>query len=496
MDDNRNLAALTLDYIHKKTPLFSYQVEILKYLFDKSNPMRILMLNCGRKFSKTHISIYFLIRSALENKNATYYYVAPDAVQGKEIVWTRLKSFCPKSLSVGGKAYKISDYKDTTLEVTFFNGSRIKLVGSTGVSAESLRGCEPHGVVYDEYKDHDPRFHESMNPNFSVHDAKLLIIGTPPSMEDIESGDKRFYQDMIDYCEKFDDCIVFSRSSLENPIENIRKWVTREKERLFSLGKSGIAIWEREYEGKLVYGGSVDFLPQFSKKDLVHPAIVEDIIFREYFDMDFSVFFDPGGGTRWGALFFAYNLNTSTLYVLDKISLRSKNAADVENMTHEKLFNMTMDKLSILSPPKVHPKSWKFFYDSANSEFKLNVSNKHRDVLLQPVNKNRFGKLEGFSQIKDLKNSNRLVISEKAEELIDEFLALKIDRNGIPIKKFNELSDCLRYRIFELDHVLRTKEAEADIPFDRERYFENAVESFRNRPLVNSYEFDDFVTDD
>ena len=485
------ITALAIDSLNKKRPLFDYQKTILKDLLSSKDRKRIVMLNCGRKFSKTYICSYFLWRKALETPNATFYYVAPTAEQGKEIIWQRLKNFGPTLIEAQGRKYRIlSNAKDSSLELLFFNGARIKLVGSTGSSAESLRGCEPHGAVYDEFKDHDPRFHESMSPNYAVYDAPLLIIGTPPKMEEIESGEKKFYKEMMEYCERFDDCIVYSRPSTDNPIPSIHSWINNEILRLEGLGKSGRAIADREFRGLLVYGGTLDFMPQFSKSDLVSSATIEKAIHETASDFRFAAILDPGGGTRWGALFVAVDTGRGSMYVLDKITLRADREQDAEYMTHVRLFELVLKKIENLSPKNISIKNWTVFYDSANADFALNVKPSFRDIVLHPVNKNKFGKMEGFSQLKDLKEAGRLFISAKAEELIVEFQAIKLDSKGLPAKGFDELTDCMRYAIYEFNYLLNVEL----VPEEKtpSGYFDKKVAEHRKSLEDAWHPFEDF----
>ena len=476
-----DLAGLALDKLHKTKPLYDYQIDILRDFFSREQTFRIVMLNCGRKFSKTFISTYFLWRHAIQTPNGTFYYVAPTATQGEEILWQRLLNAGPHSLVIQGKTHNIiTRIRNSHKEIWFFNGSKIKIVGATGSSVESLRGCEPHAVVYEEYKDHDPLFHEAMHPNYAVYNAQLLIIGTPPKLEDIESGDKKFYQTMMDYCEQFDDCKVYSRSSLENPDPNIHSWLLKEQERLMSLGKAGISMWEREYEGKLVYGGETDFLPQFSDTDLIDPFTIEKHLSQDLAKYRFAAIFDPSGSTRWGALFLAINKEEGSLIVLDALTLRSSFVDDAMYFTHEKFFELALEKVKYHSPKNLAISDWKMLYDYGTA-FQFNVKGKYKNVSLSPVNKNKkgLGKLDGFSAIKDLKLSGKLLISRRAAELISEFKAISLDRNGMPVKKFDELTDCLRYAVMEFNHLFQGDPARPD-PFEGMEYFERKIAENRD----------------
>lgn len=506
-EDNKNLLYLTfIGALNKKRPLFSYQKEVLDHLLSK-DPLkrkRYVMLNCGRKWTKTFICCYFLWRKALETPNSVWYYVLPTAEQGYEIVWDRLQNFGPKSVEIGGKKHPIvTDIKTAKLEIRFFNGAKIKIVGSTGTGKNALRGGEPHGCVYDEYKDHSPAFHIAMEPNFLVYSAQLLIIGTPPYQQEIDSGEKRFYQDMMDFCGTSKRGVLITRPSLDNPIPEIRENLLAKKEELFAMGKRGIAIWESEYEGKIVHSGKDDFIPQFKHSDLVEPHKLELCLVDKPSGYRYAVVMDAGGGTRWGALLLAVEEATKKVFVLDKYTIASADLAQVHKMSHDQFFAEVVKRVEFMSPPGIATSDWRFFYDSADAEFSRNITNNPNNVAkhkLWPVNKRKFGKMEGYSQIKDLKLAGRLILSERVAELVDEFCAIELDAQGIPKKRFNELIDCLRYFMFEFDHFLKPRpehaEALPDSKIERYLYLLQKRRQERVDPFEGLLYTEDMVDDE
>jgi hypothetical protein len=67
---------------------------------------------------------------------------------------------------------------NSEMRLYFKNGSFIKVDGAENYA--NADGIEPDFMVYDEFKSHDPRFNEAMEPNLRVKRAPLLIVGTPP----------------------------------------------------------------------------------------------------------------------------------------------------------------------------------------------------------------------------------------------------------------------------------------------------------------------------
>ena len=68
INDSASVAVLAIGTLNRLRPLFDYQKEILSDLLSSKSRKRIVMLNCGRKFSKTYICSYFLWRKKLCGK--------------------------------------------------------------------------------------------------------------------------------------------------------------------------------------------------------------------------------------------------------------------------------------------------------------------------------------------------------------------------------------------------------------------------------------------
>lgn len=156
------------------------QKQVIKDLFW--HEVDRLFVECGRKFGKTQLVCYCLWRWCLVFPNSKCYYFSPFAKQSKEIIWA------PRFIQNFGPTEFIKSINNTEMRIRFKNGSFIKLDGSDNL--EAYRGITPDGLcVYDEFKDFKKEFHEAFEPNLAARGSPLLIVGTPPRLED-EDEDK------------------------------------------------------------------------------------------------------------------------------------------------------------------------------------------------------------------------------------------------------------------------------------------------------------------
>lgn len=475
-------------------PLFPYQMEILGHFFKKDNFARYVILKCGRKFSKTHVSNYFQAYESLSFDrfetvpDPVVYFVMPTATQADEINWRRLVKFFPEFVIVPGigKVQIIRKARKSALEIELFNGVRLKMVGSTGTSKESLRGGEPIACVYDEMKDHHPDFHTAMRPNFGPNRTKVLCVGSPAYLDSIERGDNEAYQNILYECElrskKFGDSFIYNKSGAENPLPNVRQEFELEREMAYSSNDPAkIATFQCEYEGKDVYSQKTSTMVTITEEDLVDPSRIEKEVRDNADQFVFGAMFDAGGSTRWASLIYAINKISGSLYILDALVLSGRSKEDAEYFSHTKFFGLVMSKIIGLNMP-ISLLDWKFHKDSDSSAFECNVGNsdEYKGVIVLPVNKNKFEKMEGFSLIKDLKDNGRLILSEKATVIASEFKAMELDAKGYPKKRFDDATDCLRYILFMFDYLLKVEMSAGKTLEQTGNYFQDLLRTQRS----------------
>ena len=83
-------------------------------------PKRFRVLITGRRFGKTHLAMYELLRFASRKPNSKIFYVAPTYRMSKEIMWKQLKR-----LTTEKRWIKYAN--ETELSLVLRNGSQISL---------------------------------------------------------------------------------------------------------------------------------------------------------------------------------------------------------------------------------------------------------------------------------------------------------------------------------------------------------------------------------
>lgn len=418
--DEVAFTAQIIEDLHDKWAPHSGQLKAGKALFV--DDIRNIFIQCGRKWGKSEFCVYSLFRWALLNPGSACYYLAPLQKQAKEIVWAsrRLQNFIPNKY--------IKKIDNTELRITLINDSFIKLDGSD--NHESYRGITPDFVVYDEFKDFHPLFHEGMAPNLAVKDAPLIIIGTPPSRE-------CQYTVLAEEFKERDDCYHTQMSSHTNPHIS-KEWLDREKKKLLKRGEQD--VWQREYMAEFVRGGAASIFPMYDPEIYMdrHSKIMTKIG-RKPSKMQWFVTCDPGSATVFAALIGCYNPYTKEMFILDEIY--EKNTM---NTSVRQIYPRLDYKMMELYPNSSIHDDWIKTYDEAATWFSVEVMNQY-GVYFAPTAKNFNRKEEGLSLIKDQMIHNLVYISDRCQYLSWELLNyVKTEKGDIP-KKDDHLIDCWRY---------------------------------------------------
>ena len=223
----------------------------------------------GRRFGKTFLSTYELIRAALGGKDRNCWYVAPTYKAAKEIAW----SFLTDSLPDG----YVSKRNETALSLTLKNGSTISLKGAE--KPDNLRGRALDFAVLDEFADMRPEaWYEVIRPSLSDRHSvdnptRALFIGTP-------KGRNHFYDIWTRGADAEEGWQAFQYTTIEGgnveaaEIEAARNDLD---ERTF----------QQEYEAKFVnYQGIIYYA--FSREESVEKGAIGDDL---HIGMDFNL--DP-----------------------------------------------------------------------------------------------------------------------------------------------------------------------------------------------------------
>jgi len=137
-------------------------------------PNRFRVLITGRRFGKTHLAMYELLRFASRKPNSKIFYVAPTYRMSKEIMWKQIKK-----LTTEKRWIKYAN--ETELSLILRNGSQISLKGADK-SPDNLRGVGLDFLLLDEYADIPVEaWTEVLRPTISDKHVtgNVLFIGTP-----------------------------------------------------------------------------------------------------------------------------------------------------------------------------------------------------------------------------------------------------------------------------------------------------------------------------
>lgn len=433
--DLRHIQIYLAEVIHDLGTIFRPhpgQVKVGHALFYKLK--KLIFIECGRKWGKTEIILYCLYRMAMTAPGG-YYYIAPFAKQAREIVWAsgRIQNFLTPSLKT---KYGIT-VNETEMRIKFKNGSFIKLDGSDNFDA--YRGINPHGMVYEEFKDFHPEFHNASDPNRATHDAPLLIIGTPP-----EVFSNQFCQ-LGDYCKNNQDneCAYFNYPTWENP-EISHKFLIRKRAELFELGDDD--VWYREYEAKRVFGGKRSVFPMWKRETMLYPhqKLIDEIA-KDKKKLTWQCIADPAAASVFGALFRAINPYTQKIYNLDCIYER-----DPKEMTTASMW-AKIDRIIQELNPDI--KAWQFIYDEAAAWFANEMSAIfHQEQIENAWNyseKIASTKEDGINLIRQQMLDGKYLVSDrclfKEGGLVWEIENYIKDKNGKIPKLNDHLIDCARY---------------------------------------------------
>ena len=158
-----------------------YQLEICRAFEEKKFKKMIIVL--PRRAGKDIVCFNLLVRSAFK-RIGTYYYLLPEAVQARRVMFDGLTSegqrildFIPEEL--------IKSINIQQMKITLVNGSIIQFVGSERF--DSLRGTNPVGCVFSEFAYQHPQAYPTLRPILLNNQGWALFISTP-------FGENHFHQ--------------------------------------------------------------------------------------------------------------------------------------------------------------------------------------------------------------------------------------------------------------------------------------------------------------
>lgn len=428
---------------------------------------KLVFLECGRKFGKSEMLIYFLYRFALLNPNSACYFIAPFQKQARELVWSnnRIQNFFmplvdPKTNMTHKGHTREESYQiweelrekygvkvtDQDMRVRFGNGSFIKLDGAD--NHQAYRGVNPHIIVYDEFKDHHPKFHVGMDPNLATFDAPLIVAGTPCEGDE---NNMETFNSLADYADTAEHGSYFNMPTYTNPHIS-KEFLLRKKGELFARSEED--KWFREYMAQRVRSGARNIFPMLDVPDYLSDTtqiikettrhIVPEEELRERInyrrrEWDFFMAFDPASTSTFAVLLVAINDKTKQVLILDEIYAIKKADTSTGQIFPKAL--ALLDKWNILHD------DCRMIYDYAAAWFENEVTDKFPDYGLEPSIKDIGKKKEvRLSLIKDMLLLDEcILVSQKCVKFLWEAMNYRVDDNGRIPKENDHLLDDFRY---------------------------------------------------
>jgi hypothetical protein len=426
---------------------------------------KIIFIECGRKWGKTDILNFILHKVLAAIPYAAGYFIAPLLKQARELVWenNRLQNFFLPNLdlnnpmlTVGGhprddqiaifNQLKNKYYKglpnNSEMRQRFNNGSFFKLDGAD--SYEAYRGVNPHVIVYDEFKDHHPKFHKAMDPNLATYNAILFVVGTPP--EGDEANAQGFY-DLAKIAQNDPDGAYFNFTSFDNPHIS-SKWLEKKKKQLFLVGRDD--EWWREYMAKRIRGGSKAIFPMYQSVDFdedvervytdhVRPDIeIRNEVLKHYKDWDYVMSFDPASSSTFAVLFLAIHKRTKQIRALGEIYETKKG-----QMGTKKIYPKAME---LIDSWGILQDDVRKIYDNAAAWFAQEVADNFGDNL-EPCLKSLKKKDFGLNLMKDIFAFHYYKGSDECPNLNNEISGYRVDEKGKIPKENDHLIDNFRYAL-------------------------------------------------
>ena len=498
------------------------QVPIFQSLFRDWT--RYIFMQFGRKAGKTSGAIAAMYEWAILFPDSQIYYIADTMKHGAELIWEngRLPRFFTKCVRLPGennadferrKAWGAAMYDKYILKATnddyrlhFKNGSFIKIDGSEQYS--NADGIEPDLLVYDEFKHHDPRYHEAAEPNLRVKKAPLLILGTPPDQpntyyEKIANQFKRLSYAKWMKIPSYANNILYPGGKDDPEFqEEYNKYLPDDED-----------VAQRELMAEIVVAGSKSLFPTLVLPDM-NPEADEDnkvrpgsftkhwrpyeevrkAIFRDFKSYDFHIIFDPASASTFGVLLLALNKYTRKVTALDCIYER-----DIAEMSTMMIMPRALAKMDEIEEDKAN---WTMTYDNAAKWFQNEVQYNYHDATfsLTPCDKDLKNKEAKLGQIKEMLKWGYFEMTDRCWFLLWEMMGYRKDEKGRIPKENDHLIDCLRYGLnamgYDFNETNKKEKTEDEklIRVEMENIGDNnGFYEFNN---MNKGEYDDGYDDD
>jgi hypothetical protein len=363
---------------------------------------------------------------------------------------------------------------NSEMRMRFKNESFVRVDGSENYA--NADGMNPHFIIYDEFKHHDRRFHEAMEPNLVTNRAQILIMGTPPY------GDNNFYSEVARRFQKSKSKVYYQLPSYYNTYlypkgKDDDLWLKLEAEYSDRGDKS---LFDREYRALSIKGGGNSIFPMFRSPMFNQDGIADgetvhvkrhskvlDLIFQYKKDWSFYVTYDAGTSSCFAVLFSCINLYTREVVILDEIYEKNKN-----DTTAKRIYPRSVTKMLEFADVDDFYKT----YDNAAAWFAVEVANEF-EVGLMPCKKDVKKKEDKIGLIKDIMSmAGLLTVSDRCRWFCWEIDNYILDDNGKIPKEHDHLIDCFRYFLSSAVYSSVPEKKELPPDSDERIYKEKSVD--------------------
>lgn len=456
----------------------SYQKQLFECLFVDNKRYVFAEWSRGAGKTVTALKIAFLCAELYPGRAILY--IAPNKDMGQGIIADKMLEF-PRHLMAERSRASEGLFR-------FKNGSTLEIVGSE----QNVRGREPILVIYDEFRDHNPRAHDAIAPTLR-NGGKLLIISTPPRLDDIEEGRSKHYEALLKVCreEKFGSNFFVPVSKvLEEGILS-QDFIDMEIAQYRARGEPDEFLAEyhlqRVYKSKDTYFGDID-------ESMLVPAANMVKLVSAVSEPTWVMIGDTSGSTRWGTLFACLDEHKGKIYLIDSIVRKRQGRndsthRDASDMIPSKYWPLLQYKLQKWYPNSTES-DWDVAWDHDTTFIDIIPLMFGSHINIDLVEKKYDKKRETFALIRDLIKMNRLYICEDCKDLIEEMHFLSIDPKTKDFsKEKDELLDCLRYLVMRYSACFENKIAIA--PEYKGNYFEQLVNNHFKEKIEEDNESDD-----
>lgn len=131
---------------------------------------RFICLVAGRRFGKTYLLAYLILKNLLKRSNTEILYLAPTYQMAKRVMWRYLAKIIPQEI--------IKERVMSDMQITIFNNSVVYLGGSQNY--DSYRGLGLDYALLDEGANiNEEAWDEVIRPALSDKQGGAIIAGTP-----------------------------------------------------------------------------------------------------------------------------------------------------------------------------------------------------------------------------------------------------------------------------------------------------------------------------